>query len=74
MGEKMEHREMLDEIWDISQVIERYSNKIEEEGLYLNLKDISKDLKKMSDRVMALWENLGGMEDVAQRAEEREAV
>lgn len=68
----MDRREMLDEIWDISQAIERYSVKIEEEGLYLNLKDISEDLQKFSDRVMELWENLGGMEDVSQR--EKEAV
>ena len=74
MGEKMEYREMLDEIQDISQLLERKSNEIETDGLYKNLKDISEDYKKISDRVMALWENLGGMEDVAQRAEEREAV
>lgn len=74
MGEKMEYREMLDEIWDISQLLKRKSNEIETDGLYKNLKDISEDYKKISDRVMALWENLGGMEDVAQRAEEREAV
>ena len=74
MGEKMEYREMLDEIWDISQLLKRKSNEIETDGLYKNLKDISEDYKKISDRVMALRENLGGMEDVAQRAEEREAV
>lgn len=51
MGEKMEYREMLDEIWDISQLLERKSNEIETDGLYKNLKDISEDYKKISDRV-----------------------
>lgn len=74
MGEKMEYREMLDEIWDISQALEKKADEIRIDGMYMNLKDIQQDYEKMSARVMELWENLGGMEDVAQRAEEREAV
>ena len=74
MGEKMEYREMLDEIWDISQTLEKKADEIRIDGMYMNLKDIQQDYEKMSARVMELWENLGGMEDVAQRAEEREAV
>ena len=37
----MDRREMLDEIWDISQLLERKSNEIETDGLYKNLKDLS---------------------------------
>ncbi len=70
----MDRREMLDEIWDISQALEKKADEIRIDGMYMNLKDIQQDYEKMSARVMALWENLGGMEDVAQRAEEREAV
>lgn len=70
----MDRREMLDEIWDISQVLEKKADEIRIDGMYMNLKDIQQDYEKMSARVMELWENLGGMEDVAQRAEEREAV
>ena len=70
----MDRREMLDEIWDISQTLEKKADEIRIDGMYMNLKDIQQDYEKMSARVMELWENLGGMEDVAQRAEEREAV
>ena len=70
----MDRREMLDEIWDISQALEKKADDIRIDGMYMNLKDIQQDYEKMSARVMELWENLGGMEDVAQRAEEREAV
>lgn len=70
----MDRREMLDEIWDISQALEKKADEIRIDGMYMNLKDIQQDYEKMSARVMELWENLGGMEDVAQRAEEREAV
>ena len=70
----MDRREMLDEIWDISQALEKKADEIRIGGMYMNLKDIQQDYEKMSARVMELWENLGGMEDVAQRAEEREAV
>lgn len=70
----MDRREMLDEIWDISQALEKKADEIRIDGMYMNLKDIQQDYEKMSARVMELWENLGGMEDVAQRAEEREAI
>ena len=70
----MDRREILDEIWDISQTLEKKADEIRIDGMYMNLKDIQQDYEKMSARVMELWENLGGMEDVAQRAEEREAV
>ena len=70
----MDRREMLDEIWDISQALEKKADEIRIDGMYMNLKDIQQDYEKISARVMELWENLGGMEDVAQRAEEREAV
>lgn len=62
MGEKMEYREMLDEIWDISQALEKKADEIRIDGMYMNLKDIQQDYEKMSARVMELWENLGGME------------
>lgn len=74
MGEKMEYRKMLDEIWDISQALVKKADEIRIDGMYMNLKDIQQDYEKLAIRVMELWENLGGMEDVAQRAEEREAV
>lgn len=66
----MDRREMLDEIWRISEELRKHSENIKEDSQYQRLIDIAEKEEEISKDIMDLWENLGGKEDVEEREKE----
>lgn len=44
----MDKREILDEMWTMKNALENKYKEIEIDGMYMNMKDISNDLKKLA--------------------------
>lgn len=44
----MNKREILDEMWTMKNALENKYKEIEIDGMYMNMKDISNDLKKLA--------------------------